>query len=68
MKPCASCAFFARNAEPAQAQSGFCHRYPPAVFLKGEEYRSLFAPVREDFACGEHKVARAFAAHRRGRA
>jgi hypothetical protein len=55
MKPCASCVFFKKDGERAETKEGFCHRYPPSVFLEGEAFRSLFAPVREDFGCGEHR-------------
>ncbi|MFI5014537.1 MAG: hypothetical protein ACHQAY_19560 [Hyphomicrobiales bacterium] len=58
MKPCMSCAFYKKEASAPDAKNGFCHRYPPAVFLMGEEFRTLFPPVREDFACGEHEQAR----------
>jgi hypothetical protein len=68
MKSCLSCIHFAPNPEGREERSGFCHRYPPAVFLKGEDYRSLFAPVRADFACGEHKPAEPCARRRRRRA
>jgi hypothetical protein len=67
MKPCASCVFFIKNLDVPETESGFCHRYPPSVFLKGEEYRSLFAPVRADFTCGEHKAAISLEARRRRR-
>ena len=46
---CASCRHFA----PAGDASGFCHRYPPAVFMIGEIIKSAFPPVRREFACGE---------------
>jgi hypothetical protein len=46
---CASCLHFA----PAGDADGFCHRYPPAVFMIGETLKSAFPPVRREFACGE---------------
>ncbi|SDR11089.1 hypothetical protein SAMN05444161_1675 [Rhizobiales bacterium GAS191] len=58
MKPCTSCIFFKKDMGEAEQKSGFCHRYPPSVFLIGQDFRSLFVPVRGDFSCGEHKDAR----------
>jgi len=55
MKPCASCAFFRKDMNLPEARNGFCHRYPPSVFVMGQDFRTLFVPVREDFGCGEHK-------------
>jgi hypothetical protein len=57
MKCCTSCAFFKKDKVLPEATSGFCHRYPPAVFLIGQDFRTLFPPVREEFSCGEHEDA-----------
>jgi len=66
MKICADCVFFVRNEDLPEGKSGFCHRFPPTVFLKGDEYRSLFPPVREEFACGEHRPERPYRLRRQG--
>jgi hypothetical protein len=55
MKSCMSCAFFKRDEALPEAKSGFCHRYPPTVFLIVQDFRTLFPPVRDEFTCGEHK-------------
>ncbi len=55
MKSCMSCAFFKRDESLPEAKSGFCHRYPPTVFLIVQDFRTLFPPVRDEFTCGEHK-------------
>ena len=68
MGPCSSCMFFMNNAERAEAKEGFCHRHPPTVFLKGDEYRSIFTPVRKEFGCGEFRPAGEGAPRRRRRA
>ena len=68
MGPCSSCVFFHKNAERAEMKEGFCHRHPPTVFLKGDEYRSIFTPVREEFGCGEFRPAGEGAPRRRRRA
>jgi hypothetical protein len=57
MKSCMSCAFFKRDEALPEAKSGFCHRYPPTVFLIVQDFRTLFPPVRDEFTCGEHKSA-----------
>jgi hypothetical protein len=50
-------AFFEKDQALPEAKSGFCHRYPPTVFLIDQDFRTLFPPVRDEFSCGEHKSA-----------
>jgi len=57
MKPCISCVFFKKDEALPEAKSGFCHRYPPTVFLMEQDFRTLFPPVRDQFTCGEHRGA-----------
>jgi hypothetical protein len=71
MKICAECIFFTKSqnlheGDLPEGKSGFCHRYPPTVFLKDDEYRSLFPPVRGEFACGEHRTERPYRLRRQG--
>ena len=57
LKPCISCTFFKNDKMLPDAKSGFCHRNPPTVFLIGDDFRTLFPPVRDEFTRGEHKSA-----------
>lgn len=49
---CESCKWF----QPQTPDVGFCHRYPPTVFIAEGNvgFRSVFTPVQHIEYCGEH--------------
>jgi hypothetical protein len=58
MKPCTNCIFYKKDMTDGEEKRGFCHRYPPSVFLIGQDFRSLRAQGRAQSQGGRVMAAR----------